>query len=111
MTRILPILVFALLFSCQESESPKNCDVVNPKSSLPWLKEAIKNTQDLNLGVYFYLIQGTYEGATVFSFLNCCPFCRSVPQILDCEGNVINASITEVTDQKIIWRPTESVCT
>ncbi|MDA0314201.1 MAG: hypothetical protein O2829_10555 [Bacteroidetes bacterium] len=110
MSRILPILVLVLLFSCQESESPKGCAVANPIEDLPWLREEIKNTIDLNLVDYFYLIQGTYKGATVFSFLNCCPFCRTVPQILDCEGKVINAFITDVTDQKVIWRPTSSVC-
>jgi hypothetical protein len=111
MTRILPILALALLFSCQESEGPKNCNVANPIEDLPWLKEGIKSTQELNLVDYFYLVQGKYKGATVFSFLNCCPFCKSVPQILDCEGNVItNASITDVTDQKVIWRPSTSVC-
>jgi hypothetical protein len=112
MTRILPILVLVLLFSCQESESPKGCAVANPIEDLSWLKEGIKSTIALNLVDYSYLVQGTYKGATVFTFLNCCPFCRFVPQILDCEGNVItNASITDVTDQKVIWRPATSVCT
>ncbi len=111
MTRILPILVLILLFSCQEPESPKKCEVSNPIEDLPWLKEGIKSTQELNLVDYFYLVQGTYKGATVFTFLNCCPFCRFVPQILDCEGNVItNASINDVTNQKVIWRPATSVC-
>jgi hypothetical protein len=111
MTRILPILVLAFLFSCQESEGPKNCNVANPIEDLPWLKEGIKSTQELNLVDYFYLVQGTYKGATVFTFLNCCPFCKFVPQILDCEGNVItNASINDVTNQKVIWRPATSVC-
>lgn len=112
MTRILPILMLAFLFSCQEPESPNNCAVANPVEDLPWLKDAIKTSVDLNLTEYFYLVQGTYKGATVFTFLNCCPFCRFVPQILDCEGNVItNASITDVMNQKVIWRPAESVCT
>ena len=112
MSRILPILVLVLLFSCQESESPTRCAVANPLEDLPWLKEAIKSTIDLNLVDYFYLVQGKYNGAPVFTFLNCCPFCRFVPQILDCEGNVItNALITDVTNQKVIWRPAESVCT
>ncbi|MEY3564080.1 MAG: hypothetical protein RJA23_250 [Bacteroidota bacterium] len=111
MTRILPILVLALLFSCQESENPKNCGVANPIEDLPWLKEGIKSTIELNLVDYFYLVQGTYKGATVFTFLNCCPFCKFVPQILDCEGNVItNASINDVINQKVIWRPATSVC-
>ena len=111
MIRIFPVLILAILFSCQEQENPKNCAVDNPVEDLPWLKESIKTNSDINLVQYFYLVQGTYKGATVFSFLNCCPFCRTVPQILDCEGNVINsASITEVMNQKIIWKPAESVC-
>jgi len=112
MTRFLPILALVLLVSCQESESPKNCEVANPIEDLPWLKEQINTSASSGLVDYVYLIQGTYKGATVFTFLNCCPFCRFVPQILDCEGNVItNASITDVTDQKLIWRPAKSVCT
>jgi hypothetical protein len=111
MTRLFPILVLVLLFSCQETENPNGCNVANPVEDLPWLKEGIKSTLELNLVDYFYLVQGTYKGATVFSFLNCCPFCKSVFQVLDCEGNVImNASITDVTNQKVIWRPTTSVC-
>lgn len=111
MTRILPFLMLAFLFSCQESESPKNCAVSNPVEDLPWLKDAIKTSVDMNLTEYFYLVQGTYKGATVFTFLNCCPFCMTVPQILDCEGNVITkSSITDVMNQKVIWRPAESVC-
>ena len=112
MSRILPILILAFLFSCQDTESPAGCAVANPVEDLPWLKEQINSTASTNLIAYFYLVQGTYKGATVFTFLNCCPFCRFVPQILDCEGNVItNASITDVTNQKVIWRPAESVCT
>ena len=111
MNRILPILVLVLLFSCQESENPQGCDVANPIEDLPWLKEQINTSASSGLADYVYLIQGTYKGATVFTFLNCCPFCKSVPQILDCEGNLItNASITDVTDQKVIWRPATSVC-
>lgn len=111
MIRIFPFLILVFLFSCQESENPNGCNVDNPVEDLFWLKEGIKSTLELNLVDYFYLVQGTYKGATVFSFLNCCPFCRSVPQILDCEGKVItNASITDVTNQKVIWRPTTSVC-
>ena len=111
MTRILPFLLVAFLFSCQDQESPAGCAVANPVEDLPWLKESIKTSAATNLAEYFYLVQGTYKGATVFTFLNCCPFCRFVPQILDCEGNVItNASITDVTNQKVIWRPAESVC-
>lgn len=111
MIRIFPILILVLLFSCQEVENPNGCNVANPTEDLPWLKEGIKSTMELNLVDYFYLVQGTYKGATVFSFLNCCPFCRSVPQILDCEGNVFpNASITDVPNQKVIWRPATSVC-
>ena len=111
MIRIFPILIFVLLFSCQESENPNGCNVANPVNDLPWIKELIKTNSEINLVQYFYLVQGTYEGQTVFSVLNCCPFCRTVPQILDCEGNVITtASITEVTNQKIIWKPAESVC-
>jgi hypothetical protein len=111
MMRIFPILIFAFLLSCQESEKPNGCNVANPVEDLPWLKEGVKLTMELNLAEYFYLVEGTYKGATVFTFLNCCPFCSSVPQILDCEGNVItNASITDVMNQKVIWQPAESVC-
>jgi len=111
MTRILPIIVLVLLFSCRESESPTSCATSNPVEDLPWLKEQINTSASSGLADYVYLIQGTYKGETVFSFLNCCPFCRFVPQVLDCQGNVINVSISDVTDQKVIWRPAKSVCT
>lgn len=111
MLRVLSIFVVILLFSCQDSESPTSCAVANSVADLPWLKELIKTNADMNLIEYFYLVQGTYKGTTVFSFLNCCPFCRTVPQILDCQGKVIDASLSDIQDQKTIWRPVVSLCT
>jgi hypothetical protein len=109
---LLLLFVFAFFFSCKESESPKTCGVENPVEDIAWIKEGIKENEATNLVQYSYLVQATYKGKTVFFFGSCCPFCKFVIVILDCEGKAIPGpiSISDLIDQKVIWKPANSVC-
>jgi hypothetical protein len=100
-----------LLGSCNEKDDPTTCGGENPTEDLAWLKSLIENSESDGLAEYAYLIQATYKGRTVFSMASCCPFCRSVPLILDCQGNVVeDVSLNELENQQVIWRPENSVC-
>lgn len=109
---VLLFLYSAFLFSCSENEGPSVCGVENPVEDLAWIKETIEESQSNSLSQYSYLIQGSYKGETVFSWGSCCPFCNFIVLVADCQGKVIeDASISEVKNQKIIWKPVNSVCT
>ena len=100
-----------LLGSCNEKDDPTPCGVENPTEDLAWLKSQIQGSQSGSLSEYAYLIQATYKGRTVFSWASCCPFCNWVAVIQDCQGNVVeDASLNELENQKVIWRPENSVC-
>lgn len=109
---LLLLFVSALFFSCQESESPKACGVENPVKEIAWIKDAIKENEAGGLTVYSYLVQANYNGKTVFYFGSCCPFCKFAIVILDCQGEKLSGSISssDLTNQKVIWKPANSVC-
>ncbi|MFL0685735.1 MAG: hypothetical protein ACJLTB_21445 [Algoriphagus aquaeductus] len=101
----------ALLFSCNDEEGPAVCGVENPVEDLVWLKEAVEFSQSNGLAGFAYLIQGTYKGKTVFIMENCCPFCLILSVVQDCRGVVIpDASVNDVTNKKVIWKPANSGC-
>jgi hypothetical protein len=107
---LLVLFGSALLFACSENEDPKSCGVENPVEDIAWIKEAIK-LQNSGLAGFAYLIQGTYKGQTVFIMESCCPFCNLISAVQNCRGESIpNASVSEVTNKKVIWKPANSVC-
>lgn len=108
---LLVLLNSAFLLGCADSENPTYCGVENPVEDLAWIKESIKESQSSSLSQYSYLIQGSYEGETVFSWGSCCPFCNFVVMVQDCQGNLIEGvSLSEVKNQKIIWKPENFAC-
>lgn len=109
---LLLLFVFTVFFSCQESENPKPCGVGNPVEDVDWIKDAIKENEAGGLAVYSYLVQADYNGKTVFYFGSCCPFCKFANVILDCQGEMLSGSIStsELTNQKVIWKPANSAC-
>lgn len=113
MKKCLLLLVFsAFFFSCSENEGPVLCGVDNPVEDLAWIREAIEFSQSSGLAGFAYLVQGTYEGKTVFIMESCCPFCNIITVVQDCRGEVIpDASVNDVTNKKVIWKPANSVCT
>lgn len=101
----------ALIFSCNDEERPAVCGVENPVEDLAWIREAIEFSQSSGLAGFAYLVQGTYEGKTVFIMESCCPFCNIITVVQDCRGEVIpDASVNDVTNKKVIWKPANSVC-
>lgn len=100
-----------LLGSCNEKNDLTTCGVENPTEDLAWLKSQIQGSQSSSLSEYAYLIQATYKGQTVFSMASCCPLCNWIAVIQDCQGNVVDdASLNELENQEVIWRPVDSEC-
>jgi hypothetical protein len=110
--KILLLFVYSLIvFSCNENEDPAGCGVENPVEDIAWIKEAIK-FQNSGLAGFAYLVQGTYKGRTVFIMESCCPFCNIITVVQDCRGEVLpDASVSDVINKKVIWKPSSSVCT
>lgn len=114
---IIIFLFLSIAFSCQDPEGPESCGVENPTENLPWLKETIEGLMNSELGVYFYIVEGRYEGNTVFMVQNCCPFCSSVVSVTNCEGqNLGYLSETNGIDPKkvtflqTIWKHPQGTC-
>jgi hypothetical protein len=107
----LSLLVFSVVWSCQEPDGPTVCAVEDPIKELPWIQEELKEIENSGLPGYFYLVQANYKGDFVFFRGSCCPFCKFAIVIKDCQGNVLNnISFDQITDQKIIWKPANSFC-
>lgn len=113
---IIPIL---FMVGCNSDDvSLKNiCAVENPTEELTWLREAIEelssNTSELRQ--YFFVSQGEYQNQTVFIFDNCCPFCNTVVQVMNCEGEVLgnlsdNIDPFSISNKQIIWKPSDFNC-
>jgi hypothetical protein len=108
---LLVIPVLGLAWSCQEPDGPVTCGVEDPVKNLAWIKAEIKEIEASGLLEYSYLIQANYKGNTVFFMGSCCPFCKFALIIKDCQGNVLtNVSSDQLMDQKVIWKPGNSVC-
>lgn len=113
MQKVLLLLLLSVLFlSCRENDGPTSCAVADPVNDLAWIKQGIKELENSNLIEYSYLVQATYKGKTVFFFGSCCPFCKFAIVILDCQGDKLSESISssDLTNQKVIWKPANSVC-
>jgi hypothetical protein len=108
----LIILLCVLFLSCRENDGPTTCAVADPVNDLAWIQQGIKELENSSLIEYSFLVQGTYKGETVFFFGSCCPFCKFALVILDCQGKSISGSIStaDLSDQKVIWKPANSVC-
>lgn len=102
-----------LLFSCYDDEGPSVCGVENPVRDLVWIKEGIKSASNPSYSEYSYLMQATYQGKTVFFFGYCDPLANWALIVKDCDGNRVEGEISfsDLKDQKVIWKPSNSVCT
>lgn len=108
---LIILLLSGLLFSCNENEDPTSCGVEDPVKDLAWIREAIEFSQSSGLAGFAYLVQGTYEGKTVFIMESCCPFCNIITVVQDCRGEVIpDASVSDVINKKVVWKPENSAC-
>ena len=110
---LLVLLSSFLLLGCNENDGPAVCGVENPMEDLAWIKSFIQENSGSALAEYSYLTQARYQGQTVFFFGSCCPFCNWAFIVQDCQGNALEGDIRmdDLEDQKIIWKPANSVCT
>lgn len=117
------LLFFAcclLIFSCNEADddSLSNCFKNNPIEELPWLAEAVEKmrTSDF-LSEYQYIVQARFGFETIFIFADCCPFCNSIWQVYDCNGEAIGYigdgtfDFEVMRTAKLVYKPVNSQCT
>ena len=109
----LLLLSAAFLFACNENDGPAVCGVENPIEDLAWLKQEIENASIPNSSEYSFLMQATYRGQTVFYFGFCNPLWNWATILRDCQGNQMSGevSLTDLVNEKVIWKPANSVCT
>lgn len=111
------LLVFGVLIvpisSCENDDDGSEklgCNVANPITDLVWLQEAIA---DLENDPYSYYATATYEGKTVFYYVNCDPAVNYVSYLLNCKGNQLgftNDYQSSLEDIAVIWKPEDSLC-
>jgi hypothetical protein len=104
------LLLGGCLISCEKNNS-KVCNVDNPLTDLPWLKEIISG----NSGMYMNIFQCTYNNALNAFFVEPCVNCHDYVAVLySCNGDIlfnlegtkdIKAYFEEwnIKDQKLIW--------
>jgi len=113
-------LFFAIVFSScskEEMEPIQACGTDNALVDLPWLAELVEEQLNSEIGKkYSYISKGIYQGQTIFSVQNCCPFCNSIYFAYDCNGNNLGflglggIENDEITNWEVIWKSTENVC-
>lgn len=102
-------LIGILLFfqSCADSMQ-EDCGVDNPTEDLEWLK---LETENASKSSFIYLVQGRFKGRIVFFFDVCNRFWPSLTIIRDCRGELVeDASVNDVIEQQVIWKPENSAC-
>lgn len=113
------LLISMLLLACsgKGSSTKAACGVDNPIEDLAWLKTYTQqvDASSEELSRYLSVVQGTYNGETVFIFDNCCPICSVVISVYDCEGKSIGLlndtiNLSEIKDTQIIYKPDDFTC-
>jgi hypothetical protein len=106
------LLLLIVISACQYNDLPTNtCDVRDPASDLPWLKEKIQEIQQTSIHQYFRVEQVEYNGEIGFYINSCCPLCDIQPIFYKCSGEaVINIDISKLIRKGIIWQPLDFSC-
>jgi hypothetical protein len=136
MKKALIFCALIVLLSCNHDEPGhiclvNTCLVKDPATELDWLKATIENgkSSPSDLSKYFFLSMAVYNGNTVFMWENCCPFCDTLPPIVqNCSGEPIGyvsdlpgtmvylgvtiaaVNPTLLKDSQIIWKPADFAC-
>lgn len=115
------IVLFAFILSCSDNDDKLSitpaCGVDNPVEELAWLKSEIDNRNQRNTESmkYCYIVQGEYEGETVFVYEDCNPAINKIIPVINCEGVVINTdgnsiALDNIENKTIIWQGNNFVC-
>lgn len=113
------LMLSLVISSCSKDELDpiQDCNTENVLKDLPWLVELIEAQEQSEIGKkYSYISKGIYQGQTVFSLQNCCPFCNSISTVTDCAGNDLGflgsggIEPSSITDWEVIWRSSENTC-
>jgi hypothetical protein len=108
---LILILLLVSLISCKEDKVNKNCNVDDPVNELRWLKAMTEELNSSTFSKYNYILQGDYNGGTVFIVTNCCPMCNSIPVVYDCDGDRLDdASTAEIKNTKRVWLSKDNEC-
>ena len=80
------LVLIIIVASCHQAEFiPNSCGVNNPLQDLPWLKKL-----DRDNGTGSSIIQGTYQGQTVYAVSSCARcFNGSYIALYRCDGSII----------------------
>ena len=118
-TRLFLVAILATtLWSCNnEFTTPLDCIDSSQVENTSWFKEYIAQFEERNDG-YWYLQVGSYNFQTVYLPGNCCPYCSTVPAVLNCQGEQIGVLGTrdgqidpdEIKDVQVIWRSPDFKC-
>lgn len=111
-TYLMFFVLMIAIVSCQDDDGAKACDVDNPVTDLPWLKDKVTELENSELSrKYFYVVQADYEGQTVFYVNSCCPMCLIVIQYYNCSGEIIESvDPDKVRNSTTIWTAEANEC-
>ncbi|WP_111669851.1 hypothetical protein [Algoriphagus litoralis] len=116
---LLFLIISSLISSCSEEDLDpvQACNTNNALVELPWLAELIEAQEQSEIGKkYSYISKGIYQGETIFSLQNCCPFCNSIYLVINCEGETLGylgsggIEPSSITDWEVIWKSSENTC-
>jgi hypothetical protein len=104
---ILLVLTGLMTAACEKSSS-EFCGGDRPEKTLTWLKEEI----DLRSSSPYCqsISRSTYRNQTVFIFTFCDPNVNSIPQLYDCDGNLLSLTVEEYQNLnftgpiELIWK-------
>jgi hypothetical protein len=113
---VIILLLAGSISSCSKKESPEPwCDVNNPLTDLPWLKEFVHSSEQMP-GMFKDISQCTYNNGIEGFLITPCVNCFSYVIVLySCDGTVLQetgeGTSTEaffeewnIKDMKIIWK-------
>ncbi len=111
---VLVPLLTVVVASCKDQEKNKVCNVKNPLTDLPWLKELV-NDKNQSPGIYVNIFQCDYnnghDGFLIEPCVNCDDY---ILQLYSCNGTILfNLTGTleieafyqelDIKSKKLIW--------
>lgn len=115
------VTICIFIYSCSDNDDKLSvtpaCGVDNPIEELAWLKSEIDNRNQSNRESmkYCYIVQGEYEGETVFVYEDCDPAVNKIVPVFNCDGVVINTDgnsigLDNINNKTIVWKGNNFAC-